>query len=73
MMFKIAAVYHITLSKIKNLTLSDTGDQHSSPDAMANLIKIGQTVQKYGDLTVFQNWRPSAILDLLGAYWDHTR
>jgi len=27
-----------------------------------------------GDLTVFfSKWRPSAILDLSGAYWDHPR
>jgi len=27
----------------------------------------------YGDLTVFSKWRLSAILDSLGAYWDHPR
>jgi len=24
-----------------------------------------------GDLKFFSKWPPSAILDLLGAYWDH--
>jgi len=31
-------------------------------------------LQRYADLTgFFSKWRPSAILDLLGAYWDHPR
>jgi len=30
-------------------------------------------LQRYSDLTVFSKWRPSAILDLLGAGWDHPR
>jgi len=29
--------------------------------------------QIYGDLTVFSKWRPSAMLDWLGAYWEHPR
>jgi len=35
--------------------------------------KSVKRLQRYGDLTVFLKWRPSAILDLLGAYWDHPR
>jgi len=35
------------------------------------LSKLVKRLQRYGDLTVFSKWRPSAILDLLGAYWDH--
>ena len=34
---------------------------------------IGLRLQRYSDLTVFFKWRPSAILDLLGADWDHPR
>ena len=34
--------------------------------------KSVKRLQRYGDLTVFSKWRPSAILDLLGAYWDHS-
>jgi len=30
-------------------------------------------LQRYSDLTVFFKWRPSAILDLLDADWDHPR
>jgi len=30
-------------------------------------------LQRYGELTDFAEWRPSAILDLLGAYWDRPR
>jgi len=32
--------------------------------------KSVKRLQKYSDLTVFSKWRPSAILDLLGTYWD---
>ena len=28
-------------------------------------------LRRYGDLTGFFKWRPSAILDLSGAHWDH--
>jgi len=34
--------------------------------------KSVKRLQRYGDLTVFSKWRPSTILDLLGAYWDHS-
>ena len=37
------------------------------------LSKSVKRLQRYSDLTVFSKWRPSAILDLLGADWDHTR
>ena len=41
---------------------------------MLNFIKIGRTVsdKRWFD-GFFSKWRPSAILDLLGAYWDHPR
>ena len=35
--------------------------------------KSVKRLRRYGDLTVFSKWRPSAILDLSGAYWDHPR
>ena len=35
--------------------------------------KSVKRLQRYGGLTSFSKWRPSAILDLLGAYWDHPR
>ena len=35
--------------------------------------KSVKRLRRYGDLTVFSKWRPSAILDMLGAYWDHPR
>jgi len=39
-----------------------------------NLIKIGQTVAEILRFNgFFSKWRPSAILDLFCAYWDHTR
>jgi len=37
-----------------------------------NFIKMVKWLRRYGDLTVFfSKLRPSAILDLSGAYWDH--
>ena len=39
-----------------------------------NFIKIGLRVAKIWRFNgYFFKWRPSAILDLLGAYWEHTR
>jgi len=39
-----------------------------------NFITIGHTVAKIWQFNdFFSKWRPSAILDLLGAYWDHAR
>ena len=41
---------------------------------MPNFIKIGQTVEEIWRFNgFFSKWRPSAILDLLGADWDHPR
>ena len=37
-----------------------------------NFIKIGHTFAEIWQFNgFFSKWRPSAILDLLGAYWDH--
>ena len=39
-----------------------------------NLIKIGQTFAEIWRFNgFFSKWRSPAILDLLGAYWDHRR
>jgi len=41
---------------------------------LPNFIKIGQTVAEIWRFNgFFSKRRPSAILDLLGAYWDHPR
>jgi len=40
--------------------------------SMPNFIKIGQTVAEIWRFNgFFSKWRPSAILDLSGAHWDH--
>ena len=36
-----------------------------------NSSKSVNRLHRYGDLTDFAKWRPSAILDLSDAYWDH--
>jgi len=38
-----------------------------------NLVKIGQTFAEIWRFNGFFKWWSSAILDLLGAYWDHPR
>jgi len=35
--------------------------------------KSVKRLPRYGDLTDFAKWRPSAILDLFGGYWDIPR
>jgi len=46
----------------------------SSMRHQPNFIKIGETVADIWRFNVFfSKWRPPAILDLLGAYWDHPR
>jgi len=37
---------------------------------MPNFVKIGQSVPKILRFFDFSRWRPSAILDLFGAYLD---
>jgi len=39
--------------------------------SMPNFVKIGQSVAKIPRFLDFSRWRPSAILDLFGAYLDH--
>ena len=38
-----------------------------------NFVKIGQTVPEIWPIFDFSRWRPSAILDLFYACWDHPR
>jgi len=38
---------------------------------MPNFVKIGQSVEKILRFFDFSRWRPSAILDLFGAYLDN--
>ena len=63
---------HFEFSKIRNFNgRSAVGGQYASLYQI--LSKSVKRSQRYSDLTVFfQNGaRPSASLDLLGAYWDH--
>ena len=63
---------HFGFSKIRNFNgRSAAGDQYASLYQI--LSKSVKQLQRYSDLTVFSQWRPSAIFDLLGAYWDHPR
>jgi len=39
--------------------------------SMPNFVKVGQSVAKILRFFDFSRWRPSAILDLFGAYFDH--
>jgi len=41
---------------------------------MPNFVKIGQSIAEIIEIFLdFSRWRPSAILDLFGAYVDHSR
>ena len=50
---------------------SPVGGQYMSQCQISSKSVI--RLQRYGYLTVFKKWWSSAILDLLGAYWDHPR
>jgi len=64
---------HLGFSKIRNFNgRSAVRGQYASPYQI--LSKSVKRLQRYGDLTVFfSKWRPSTILDLMGADWDHPR
>ena len=63
---------HLGFSKILNFNgWFAAGVQYASLYQI--LSKSVKRLQIYSDLTVFSKWRPSAIFDLLGAYWDHPR
>jgi len=63
---------HLRFSKIRNFNgWSAARVQHASSRQISS--KSVERSQTYGDLTLFSKWRPPAILNLLGAYWDHPR
>jgi len=63
---------HFGFSKIRNLNgRSAVRGQYASLYQI--LSKSVKRLQRHCDLTVFSKWRPFAILDLLGADWDHPR
>ena len=68
----MAAVRHVEFSKIRNFN-----DRSAVIGQYAWLYQIlsksVKRLQRYSDLTVFSKWLPSAILDKLGADWDHPR
>ena len=51
--------------------MSPVGGQSASLCQISS--KSVKRLRRYSDLTVFSKWRPFAILDLSGAYWDHPR
>jgi len=70
--FQDGGLRHFEFSEIRNFNgRSAVGGQYASLYQI--LSKSVKWLQRYSDLTVFSQWRPSAILDLLGAYWDHPR
>ena len=63
---------HFGFSKIRNFNdrFAVRGQYASLYQILSKLVK---RLQRYGNLTFFSKWRPSAILDFLGAYWEHPR
>ena len=71
--FQDGGCRHLGFSKIRNFN-----DRSAVRVQCASIYQISsksvKRLQRYADLTgFFSKWRPSAILDLLGAYWDHPR
>ena len=72
MIFQDGGRCHFGFSKIRNFNgRSAVRGQYASLYQI--LSKSAIRLQRYSDLTVFSKWRPPAILDLLGADWDHPR
>jgi len=70
--FKNGGYRHLEFSKIQNFNgQSAVGGQFASFCQISS--QSAKRLQRYSDLTVFSKWRPSAILDLLGADWDNSR
>ena len=70
--FKMAAAAVLNFQKFKILTVrTAVGGQFASLYQI--LSKSVIRLHRYSDLLFFSKWRPSAILGLLGAYWDHQR
>ena len=66
--FKMAAAAMLDFQKFEILT--DGRLEGAKMRHLENFIKIGVTVAEIWRFNCFSKWRPSAILDLLGAYWD---
>jgi len=69
--FKDGGRRHFGFLKIRNFNDNAVRGQYASLYQI--LSKSVKRLQRYSDITVFSKWRPSAILDLLGADWDHPR
>ena len=41
--------------------------------SMHNFVEIVKPLLKYSNLSIFSRWRPSAILDLRGKFWDDSQ
>jgi len=63
---------HFGFSKIRNFN-GRSAVRGQCASLYQILSKSVKRLQRHCDLTVFSKWRPSAILDLLGADWDHPR
>ena len=72
MIFQDGGRRHFGFSKIRNFNNRSAVWVHYA-SLYQNSSKSVKGLQRYGGLTVFSKWRPSAILDLLGADWDHPR
>ena len=73
MIFQDGGRRHFGFPKIRNFnSWSAVRGQYASLYQIS--LKSVKRLQRYGDLMFFfSKWRPSAILDLLGAYWNHPR
>ena len=70
--FKTAAAVILDFKKIRNFnSRSAARGQWASSCQISS--KSAKMLQRYSNLTDFEKWQPSAIFDLLGAYWDHPR
>ena len=67
--FKMTAV-HVGFLKVVNFDVRFGGPICVTAP---NFAKIGQTVPEMWPIFDFSRWRPSAILDLFYACWDHAR
>jgi len=68
----MAAAAILVFQKFKILTVGPLYGANTRQ--LPKFIKIGGTVAEIWRFNgFFSKWRPSDILDLLGAYWDHPR
>jgi len=69
--FTMAAAAILVFYILHFNSLSPVGCQFASSCQISST--SDKRLLRYGDLTFFSKWRPSAILDLSDAYWDHPR